>query len=49
MHVGVQDHDALDVARGLHGARGDSRVVEDAEPLAPVAECVVRPTGEVRR
>ena len=37
-----------DEARGLDGAGGDGRVVEDAVALAPVGERVVRAAREVR-
>src|SRR5207244_395794 len=38
VHVAIDDQDAARPALRLHRARGDCRVVEDAEPLAPVGE-----------
>mmetsp|Transcript_20595 Transcript_20595/g.41869 ORF Transcript_20595/g.41869 Transcript_20595/m.41869 type:complete len:267 (+) Transcript_20595:750-1550(+) len=51
MHVQVADEDAahpLRIVTQRHH-RGDGNVVEDAVALSTVAECVVRPAGDVAR
>ncbi len=47
VHIRIDDDYTLHEARGLDGAGGDGRVVEDAVSLAPVGERVVRPPREV--
>src|SRR5215210_2932683 len=48
VYVGVDDDHPLNEPRGLDGAGGDGRVVEDTISLTFVGERVVRPPCEVR-
>ena len=43
----IDDDDAREPRLGLHRARGDGGVVEDAEAFATIAKRVVRAAGEI--